>query len=377
MNTLTQKNKSGISGTNAKLNKLAIGFSIFAFGVFSLYSVGAMAHTDNEHKTTDKHSVTMVKKPVTSKSSGDIWGKDYFPNVELTTHTGEKVRFFDDVIKDKVVAINFIYTSCGDICPAETARLKTVADILGDRMGKDVFFYSISIDPERDTPEVLNAYTKKFHIGKGWTFLTGSEADVTELRKKLGLYIQTISEEDRTLSDHNISLVIGNQAMGRWLKRSPYENPYIIANQMGNWLHNWRHVRKNRNRYENAPEIRQISDGEMKFRNMCTSCHVISGGIAKTPNVNMVGPDLFGVVKNRDYKWLTRWLKEPDVMLAEIDPIAMALKEKYQVNMPNFKLSQTEVKNLIQYMENETIRLEKVAEKRKQKEKPLPTISGL
>ena len=244
-------------------------------------------------------------------------------------------------------------------------------------MGDDVFFYSISIDPDHDTPEVLNAYRKKFKIDKGWTFLTGDEDEIKLLRKKMGLYIAGISEEERTLSDHNVALVIGNQALGRWVKRSPYENPYVIANQMGTWLHNWKHARKNRNKYEDAPELRQISDGEMKFRNMCTSCHVISGGIAKIPNTHQVGPDLFGVVKNRDYAWLTRWLKEPDKMLAEKDPIAVALKEKYGVTMPNFSLSQNDVQSLIQYLENETTRLEAVAEKRKQKEKPIPTISGL
>ncbi len=66
------------------------------------------------------------------------WGKDYFPNVILTTQDGESVRFFDDLIKDKVVAINFIYTTCPDICPLETAQLVKVQNILGDRMGKEV-----------------------------------------------------------------------------------------------------------------------------------------------------------------------------------------------------------------------------------------------
>ena len=76
------------------------------------------------------------------------WGANYFPNVPLVTHEGKPVRFFDDLIKDKVVAINFIYTSCPDSCPLETARLKEVRSILGDRVGRDVFMYSITIDPD-------------------------------------------------------------------------------------------------------------------------------------------------------------------------------------------------------------------------------------
>ena len=322
-------------------------------------------------QATAKHA------PATRRKSNDIWGKDYFPNIELTTSKGEKVRFYDDLIKDKVVAVNFIYTSCGEMCPVETARLKTVSQILGDRMGKDVFFYSITIDPDRDSVAVLDAYSKKFKTGEGWTFLTGDEEDIRLLRKKMGLYISTIDEDERELSDHNVNLVIGNQALGRWVKRSPLENPYVIANQMGNWLHNWKQPRKNRNKYEDAPKLRQITEGEMKFRNMCTSCHVISGGIAKIPNAPQIGPDLFGVGKVRDPQWLTRWLKEPDVMLAEKDPIAVALKEKYQVVMPNFSLSEVDVKNIIQFIENETYRLEQVALKQAQTEIPVPTVSSL
>ncbi len=99
--------------------------------------------------------------------SGSPWGKNYFPNVPLVTHEGKKVRFFDDLIKDKVVMINFIYTSCPDTCPLETARLAQVEKILGDRVGRDVFMYSISIDPERDTPEVLKAYAQRYQAGAG------------------------------------------------------------------------------------------------------------------------------------------------------------------------------------------------------------------
>jgi protein SCO1/2 len=83
------------------------------------------------------------------------------------------------------------------------------------------------------------------------------------------------------------------------------------------------------------------------------------------------------VGKVRDPEWLIRWLKEPDVMLAEKDPIAVALIEKYKVVMPNFSLSESDVKSIIQFMENETVRLEQVAAKRDQKEKPATTVSSL
>jgi protein SCO1/2 len=190
------------------------------------------------------------------------------------------------------------------------------------------------------------------------------------------LYITGISEEDRTLSDHNINLVLGNQALGRWVKRSPFENPYVLANQMGSWLHNWKSARKDRNRYEDAPAIRQINEGEMKFRNLCTSCHVISGGIASIPNTKQVGPDLFAVVENRDRAWLERWLAEPEVMIREKDPLATALKEQYKVMMPNFRLSPQDIQAIIGYLDDETQRLRKVADQKASEQDPLPEISG-
>ncbi|MCP3959484.1 MAG: SCO family protein, partial [bacterium] len=160
------------------------------------------------------------------------WAEDYFPNVPLTTHEGESVRFFD-LIKDKVVAINFIYTICPDSCPLETARMAKVQKLLGDRVGQDVFMYSITIDPENDTPEVLAKYAKRYRAQPGWWFLTGKESDVTLLRKKLGLYIEEIQDGS---NNHNLNLIIGNQATGQWMKRSPFENPYILARELGSAL---------------------------------------------------------------------------------------------------------------------------------------------
>ena len=105
--------------------------------------------------------------------------------------------------------INFIYTTCPDTCPLETAQLVKVQQILSDRMGKDLFFYSITIDPENDTPSVLMEYKERFNAH--WTFLTGKERDIISLRKKLGLFIPEIQDGS---SNHNVSMIIGNQTSG-------------------------------------------------------------------------------------------------------------------------------------------------------------------
>lgn len=280
------------------------------------------------------------------------WNGDYFPNVPLVSHEGKTVRFYDDLIEGKVVMINFIYTSCPDSCPMETARMAQVCQILGDRMGDDVFMYSISIDPEVDTPEVMAQYARRFDAGPGWLFLTGAEADITLLRKKLGLYLEEIQADGS--KDHNLSLIVGNQATGRWMKRSPFENPYIIAEQVGSWLHNYKLPRKAGMAYENAPALRKITKGEELFRNRCAACHVVGPG----DGLPRPGPNLLGVVEARDPAWLRRWITEPDRMLAEKDPLALQLLEAYHgVPMPNMRINRVELDFLLEFLETETARV--------------------
>jgi cytochrome oxidase Cu insertion factor (SCO1/SenC/PrrC family) len=287
---------------------------------------------------------------------GSVWGADYFPDVRLVSHKGKKVRFFTDLIKGKVVLINFIYTNCPDACALETAQLREVQRILGaDRVGKDVFFYSITIDPARDTPKVLNQYARKFQIGPGWLFLTGRNEDIIQLRKKLGVY----REEEKTLEEHNLSFIMGNQATGQWMKVSPYENPYVMATQVGSWLSNWKQPPLEESDYANAPtRVGDITPGERLFRTRCAPCHTIGAEVLAGTKAGTIGPDLLGVTGKRNRIWLTRWLKEPDKMLAEKDPIAMAQLSEYNgLRMPNLKLNDVDVRNLLEFIEEESQRM--------------------
>jgi len=293
--------------------------------------------------------------PSTRATPSTPWGADYFPNIPLLTQDGRQVHFFDDLIKDKVVAINFIFTGCGDSCPVETARLRQVQKLLGERVGQDIFIYSISIDPYNDTPATLKRYAEKFAIGPGWTLLTGEAADIEQLRRSLGLYIEGL--ENGRSKDHNLSLIIGNQATGRWMKASPFESPYILADRLANSLHNWKTASAQRRDYTQAPDIRPPSAGEQLFRTRCSSCHTL--GDAEPGATHGIGPDLLGVTRQRDEAWLKRWLMEPDRMLAEKDPLAMLLYAQYnQLAMPNMRLGETEVVALISYLEQETQRLQ-------------------
>jgi protein SCO1/2 len=275
------------------------------------------------------------------------WGRGYFPNLPLTDQNGRKVKFFDE-IEGKIVVINFIYTGCPDTCPLETAQLVRVQELLGDRMGKDIFFYSMTLDPVNDTPAVLKAYSEKFHAK--WTFLTGKEEDVFAIQKTLGLFLEEIKDG---LNNHNVNMIIGNQATGQWMKRSPFENPHILADQLGNWLDGWKRPPEI-DEYKNAPKLRDLSRGEQIFRTRCYSCHTVTGMQRKAA----LGPDLLGVTGKRNMNWLANWLRAPDQMLEDKDPIAVALYEQYnKLAMPNLRLKKEEAIDVIDYLRKETERV--------------------
>jgi len=272
--------------------------------------------------------------------SGSPWGANYFPNVSLVTQDGRPVRFYDDLLKDKVVVINFIYTRCKDSCPLTTARLGQVRALLGDRVGREIFIYSITVDPKRDTAGVLREYAEKFHAGPGWLFLTGKKEDIDTVRKKLGERLRN----DGDPNDHTTSLILGNEGTGQWMRHAALEDPRYLATIIGDWLSNWRE-RKVVKSYAEVPRLPTPDKGQYLFRTRCAACHTFGQG-------DGVGPDLLGVTSRRDRAWLARWLAVPDRMLAERDPIAVELFARYKnVPMPNLRLSESDVDALIRYME--------------------------
>lgn len=283
-------------------------------------------------------------------ASGPRWGADYFPNVPLITQDGKTVHFYDDLLKGKAVAIDLIYTHCVDSCPLETARLVQAQKILGDRVGKDIFFYSITIDPKRDTPAVLKDYAEKYHVGPGWLFLTGKQADIDLISKKLGLY----SDPDAGNRDgHTTQLIVGNVPTGQWMMNSATEDPHFLATTLETYIDGWKkHSTMQGPSYATATHIQAKSQGQYLFATRCVACHTIGKGVR-------IGPDLLGVTNVRDHEWLTKFIQKPDEMLAAKDPIAMYLFNKYkQVQMPNTRLGPEDVQLLIQFLELETKELQ-------------------
>lgn len=144
---------------------------------------------------------------------------NYFPNVELQTHDGKKVRFYDGLVKGKLVVFNMMYTVCTGICPVNTASLLSVQRALGARVGKDIFMYSLTLQPELDTPDALREYMKKYDVGPGWTYLTGKRPDMELVRRKLGFY-DSNPIADADISNHTGVLRIGDGARNKWMMTS-------------------------------------------------------------------------------------------------------------------------------------------------------------
>jgi protein SCO1/2 len=152
----------------------------------------------------------------------------YFPNLVLTTQEGKKVKFYDDLVKDKIVVFNMFYAKCEGICSPVTRNLARVQNLLGDRVGKDIFFYSFSLKPKEDTVPALAHYAEMHRVKPGWLFLTGAADDMETIRRKLG-FVDPDPEVDKDTSNHIGVLKYGNEPLQRWGGCPGMQAPDAIA----------------------------------------------------------------------------------------------------------------------------------------------------
>lgn len=139
----------------------------------------------------------------------------HFPDLTLTTHEGLRVRLYEELIKDKIVLLNFMYAKCDGVCMPITMNLRRVQDLFGRRIGRDIFINSFTLKPHEDTPEVLRQYATMHRVGPGWNFLTGAADDMELLRRRLGFF-DPDPELDRDKSNHLGLIKYGNEPLERW-----------------------------------------------------------------------------------------------------------------------------------------------------------------
>lgn len=155
----------------------------------------------------------------------------FFPNVELVSHRGEKVRFYDDLIHNRTVLINFMYTQCSETCPAQSFNLSAVQEMLGDRLGKDIVMHSITLKPEEDSPAELARFASKYQPRAGWNFLTGKPEELDVLRRLLGFWLAN-PDEDSIKTRHTGLFRYGNARYDRWAACPSLQSSRAVANAL-------------------------------------------------------------------------------------------------------------------------------------------------
>ena len=158
----------------------------------------------------------------------------YFPNLVLTAHDGRKLKFYDDLVKDKIVIFNMFYAQCQGICSPITRNLVKLQGLLGDRVGKDIFMYSFTLKPKDDTVPALKHYAHMHKVKPGWLFLTGSPEDMETVRRKLG-FVDPDPEVDKDTSNHIGVIKYGNEPLERWGGCPGMSSPEWIAETLS-WV---------------------------------------------------------------------------------------------------------------------------------------------
>jgi protein SCO1 len=160
----------------------------------------------------------------------------HLPNVPLVTHEGKKVMFYDDLIRDKVVTLNFFYTKCDEICPMVTANLAKVQKMVAADLGKKLFMYSFTLKPDQDDVAAIRRYRAAFDAQPGWTFLTGKPDDMEKVRKGIGFtYPDPAIDQDKTQHIGNIRY--GNEPLMLWGACPGMATTVFVAEAIGWMLH--------------------------------------------------------------------------------------------------------------------------------------------
>ena len=157
---------------------------------------------------------------------------EYFPNVRLRTHEDKPVRLYDDLLAERNVLVHFFRADPDDVRQRdETLNLYRLQGLLGERCGRDVFLYSFTLDPERDTPDRLLAHHRHCGAGPGWTFLTGAPRDMELCRVRFG-FVHADPKLERRRPRHWDVVLLGNERHQRWMAAHALSRPELLLDQV-------------------------------------------------------------------------------------------------------------------------------------------------
>jgi protein SCO1/2 len=181
----------------------------------------------------DKTAPAPAHKFTPRISGREMLRKRYFPNFELITQDGKKMKFYDDMLKDKIVVLNMMYADCEGVCPLITMNLKRVQKILNEQIKHEIFFYSMTVKPEQDSPEKLREYVKMHRIDtRYWQFLTGKPEEMDIIRHLTG-FADPDPEIDKDKARHSGMIRYGNEPMALWGTCQGSGKPEWMATEIG------------------------------------------------------------------------------------------------------------------------------------------------
>lgn len=164
---------------------------------------------------SSRKSTAQSSEPTVSDLARQRIQRLHLPNVPLFTQEGKRVLFYDDLVKDKIVSLNFFFSKCDEICPLVMANLAKVQKLLAADLNKELFMYSITLKPEEDTVDVIKHHHEMYGAMPGWTFLTGKPADVEKVRTGIGFtYPDPKIDQDKTQHIGNVRY--GNEPLMLW-----------------------------------------------------------------------------------------------------------------------------------------------------------------
>ncbi len=218
---LSKVNAAGFYAAGATLILICIGMS---------FTLAAQAQPQGQHPGSHAHPPPAGSaKAAASKPVSKPRPKLVIPDVRVLDQDGRKLNFYTDLVKDKVVVINFVFTSCRTFCPMLGARFSRLQTQLGERLGKDVFLISVSTDPETDSPARLKVWGAQFKAKAGWTLVTGDKEEVAEL-------LMVLTGDGLNKDIHNPLLTIVNDPKKTHRRAYGLEDPaqvIILTDELG------------------------------------------------------------------------------------------------------------------------------------------------
>jgi len=187
-----------LNSTKALYAKAAL--AAFAGLALAVATPAARAHQDHVHS---------MQHGQAAKAAGKVQIK--LPDTVLTDQNGTAAKLKTDAMADRLVVINFVYTTCTTVCPVQSALFAELQQLLGERSGRDVSLISVSVDPLRDTPLRLKEFATRYKAGPGWRLFTGSRTAVDEVLKAFDVYTPNFA-------DHPAAVLVGDPRSGEWVR---------------------------------------------------------------------------------------------------------------------------------------------------------------